>query len=500
MKGCDVMKSKTLQTVMVSSLLMGLMTPVLPSYALTTKLPQKIVSVKYPSDYQQKIDEIAVCILEAESEIYDQKTLQSLPKLPTSESRSCRDILKSKPYAKNITFQVNYSKSHADPGVKDGELIIINKAPQSTLTILSKPLNLTNIPYTKPTETLEIAMRMFQDLNIGFHGDLSALHQENDILDVLYLRLFNLVYELPKAQGHPIMTEFMKDIRDNFFRVSSSRFFRALIWFASDYNPDKELSRTLSLYLHQLEYAGTDPGSQIPDENLKLPGEEDIVDQTPPLTDFIDTSRDDYEQIWDNAYKDAVAKEDQEDLGQIHTIQTPLVSREVLKTYAVKSGVCMEVTTTYENNRVVDKKMKEASKDNIYRCGDSSLLAGINTSSDTADDSLLNPILSYRYGEDGEWVHTSIKAKEGALSYSALSGLLSTISTELGSGYLQDHQRFLYILSNKPLYLEKYKNNRTIQELNEWLNEEGVELEFGLNIESKDKQHTFFDWLAQSDR
>ena len=491
------MKSKTLQTVMVSSLLLGVLTPVLPTYALTVKLPQKVVSVKYPASYQQKIDEVAVCILEAEQEIYDSKTLSSLPKLQTSETRKCREILKTKPYAHNITFEVDYFKSHADPDVEDGELIHIDFTPQSTLSILSSPLNLEDSSYFKPTETLEIAMRMFQDLNIGFHGDLSALHQENDILDVLYLRLFNLVYELPKAQGHPIMTEFMKDIRDNFFRVSSSRFFRALIWFASDYNPDKELSRTLSLYLHQLEYAGTDPGSQIPDENLKLPGEENVVDNTPPLTDFVETSRDDFEQVWENAYAEVVAEEDKEDAGQHHAIESPSVSREVLKTYAVESGICMEVTTTYENGQIVDKKTKKADKENIYRCGDSSLLAGITPSSDENSE-LLNPVLSYRYGKDGEWVHTSIKAKEGMVSYATLNDLLMTISTELGSGYLQDNQRFLFILSNKTLYLEKYKDKRPVEELNQWLKDNAIDLEFGLNIESKEEQQSFFDWLKKS--
>lgn len=495
------MKWTKLKTMVASSLVFGLTTQSLLSYGLTVNLPQKLVNVKFPTEYQQKIDEIAVCVLEAEQVIYDAKTLKTLPKLKTSETRSCHDILKTKPYADNITFQVDYSKSHADIE-EDGGLIMIGSEKQSPLTILSEPLQLKENPYYKDTETLEIAMRMFQDLNIGLYGELAELHQENDILDMLYLRIFNLVYELPKAQGHPLMTEFMKDIRDNFFRVSSSQFFRALIWYADENNPDKELSRTLKLYLYQLEYAGIDPGSEIPDENLKLPGESNIVDKTPGLTDFEETSREDFSNLWNNAYEEAIAEEDKEDLGNHYEAAIPSVERETLKTYEVKNGVCMRITTTTENGKEIDRFSEKAPSGEVYRCGDSSLLGNEPTLSDSEEVvDALNPIVSYRYGGDeAEWVHTTLKAKEGALSYSYLSDLLMTIASEFGAGSLQESNRWLYILSGKPLYLEKYKEDWSIQEINKWLASKEIELEFGLNVEDQEAQQNFFDWLHSKEK
>ena len=500
MKGRDQMKWSKLKSLLAGSLAFGLTSQSLFSYGLTVDLPKKIVNVSYPTEYQQKIDEIAVCILEAEQAIYDKKTLKTLPELNTSDTRTCHEILKTKPYAQNLTFQVDYSRHHAD--LEDGALIVIDSTPQSTLSILSTPINLKENSYYKDTETLEIAMRMFQDLNIGLYGELAEAHQENDILDMLYLRIFNMVYELPKAQGHPLMSEFMKDIRDNFFRVSSSRFFRALIWYASENNPDKELSRTLSLYLHQLEYAGIDPGSTTPDENLKLPGEDDVIDETPPLGDFDEIAKEDFENIWNNAYEDAIAEEEKEDLGNSYTSSIPSVERETLKSYRVENGVCMRITSTTENGKEIDRVSEKAPSGEIYRCGDSSLLGNEPTLSDSeANLEFLNPIVSYRYGgEEGEWVHTTLKAKEGALSYAYLSDLLMTISSELGAGSLQESTRWLYILSGKPLYLEKYKEDWSIQEINQWLASKEIQLEFGLNVEDQEAQQKFFNWLNSKNK
>ena len=63
---------------------------------------------------------------------------------------------------------------------------------------------------------------------------------------------------------------------------------------------------------------------------------------------------------------------------------------------------------------------------------------------------------------------------------------------------MKDNQRFLFILSNKTLYLEKYKDKRPVEELNQWLKDNAIDLEFGLNIESKEEQQSFFDWLKKS--
>lgn len=471
------MKVNPLKPFVLGGMAALLMAQPILSQAFVATLPSKIVNVKYPKEFQALLDEVTVCVLEAEAELYTEKTLKSLPSINHGEKRSCREILETKEFAHNLNFEVDYSKPFGEEGNP-----VIPTTEQEVLTILSKPLE-SNENF-KNTETLEIAMRLFVELNANFEPEVMALHQEGDLLDMLYLRIYNLAYELPKAQGHPLFSEFMKDIRDSYLRVRGSLFFRALVYYAYENNPDKELYETLARYWIHLEQAANGDVYFKPDENHPL--YTDVPDTTPTPPNPDDIGFEDLDHAWKEETNEFWAQENTANAGVSVGTSAPVINREVKTDYAVKQDQCLKTIKTYENGRLISKTTETAAKSEYHRCG----LGTLDTAASEQETSR-DLFVYYRFGgEDQEWEATKTKLSgdlEEYLTYSQLSSLLTDIAMTHGLGAYKDLNRHLFILDGKPLILEKYSDEKLFIDINQWLKDSNIPLEFGRSPEKTEK-------------
>ena len=442
-------------------------------------LPTKVTTVNYPKSFNQQIEEVAICLTEAEMELYSSKVQQALPELSVKDNRSCREILETKSFAHNIQFSVNYEIPYGEEGNP-----IVFETVQEVLTILDKPLKLND--GMKSTETLEIALRLFVELNSSKGAEVAQLHEENDMLDVLYLRLYNLLYHLPKAQGHPLMLEFMKDIRDSFLRVKGSQFFRALISYAYRTNPDKELEESLARYVLHLEHAGRGGVTYIPDEDEPLSIE--LNDETPIPVDPEEMGFEDLEQAWSQAFEE-VFKEELKENEQL-TVQIPNMmgdKQDIQINYELQDDQCLKIIQTYQNGKLIKKETEKISKADASTCGDFSA----QDMESTSPKQEVDLSVYYRYGgKSSEWQKTSITLNDDLqehLTYSKLGKVLTDIATTHGLGSYEDGDRRLFVLDGKAFILNKYSEPRFLFEINEWLKEQAIPLEFGRSPEQFEK-------------
>lgn len=452
---------------MLGGLAAILMLQPLTSHAFAVALPHKIVNVKYPDTFKDKMNEVAVCLLEAESTLYSDKLNAILPDLNIKKDRSCREILESKYYAENLTFNVNFQSGG----------VINPSSKQDRLTILDQPLKANE--FYRETESLEIALRMFIELNEDFTFELSEIRKENDMMDMLYLRLFNLLNELPKAQKHPLLTEFIKDIRDSYLRVNPSELYRAFVYFAYDNNKDEALNDTLLRYVAHIELSSDNYDDFIPDENLPLYSDaEDTTPDLPSQEEQDELIFDNLETTWDSFFKEELDKLETENDGVTIESSADLIDEETEIDYVVEDDQCLKITKIYRDDELISEKTKQASKSEEYRCGIVEYTPRVS-SEEVSEEAELN--VYYKY-QGGDWIASKIELIDDldeSLSCSYLTDLLIDISTEHGLGYLKDMDRYLFVISNKALVLNSYDEDKTLTEINDWLCENGADLQLG---------------------
>lgn len=463
-KGVEIMKINWKPWVRGVLALTLVAQPVL-TQAAVIQLPKE-VKVNYPKEFKEKIEDIKICLLEAENKIYDS--------LETSDKE--KDLEKSKDSEKPIANNI-----HCESMIEKYELSDLdNIAPDE--------FKETNSPYLKETRELRIAMALFLRLNEDMHGEIAEKQTPDDMVDQVLYRIFNLLYELPKVQGHPMIIEFVRDVRDSFLNVIRSEYFKSVVYFFYHQNPDKELTIDLLRFVYHLEQAEESVTEYIPDENMEvhLPSAPVITlpeSQLPELTPE-EQAKEDLDQAWEQEIEKIEAEEKEEHPPVLIVNEEPRIEQTVYVSYEVKEDKCMKITETYMNNKYQGKKSEVAPSEEAYNCG---RLEDIDWDNELENEDVedTRPMVYYRYGNEEDLLPTDISLSEPLFDYETLVDVLRVIASEQGVGSLGGNERYLFAISGKPVILMNFEETKTLEEVNKWLTSKKVPIQ--LVIEEPDQ-------------
>ena len=102
----------------------------------------------------------------------------------------------------------------------------------------------------------ELLTYYFKLHELDEEGEFVVGRKDGDLLDVLFARTVNILYEIPMGSGHPIIEEFATQLRDSYFEhryLPYKHLLKTLI----RSNPDGQLTDLFTKYDIQLDVFGS---------------------------------------------------------------------------------------------------------------------------------------------------------------------------------------------------------------------------------------------------
>lgn len=297
----------------------------------------------------------------------------------------------------------------------------------------------------------------------------SETKKENDITDHLFYRLLNLLYELPKTQGHPLLLSFAQDLRDEYITYKEPMTYYYLTRL-SEVNVDSELDGILNTYVDQMDFS-----------DLLPPGFEyepdDTVIESPPITSTPDTDKtenDAWDEMFDNIWEDAF-NEGTTSTPQVPTVSTDEMASEIKRTttettISVIDGTCKKIQRVYEEDTLISEKELSLSSREKERCGRTEDIDWSTSQAAISEETFRSgtDVIYYRMG-DGDWLRTNVRNQAEGLTFENWNTLLTTITYTHGVGSTQDGDTSLFVLEGKPLLVLPYESTQTLEQLNAFL-------------------------------
>lgn len=448
------MKGKLKKMFLCGGLSTLLVAQPLLSYAAIIELPKE-KPLKYSEELLQRFEDLKVCVLEAEVEIMGAKAPEG------TTAKTCADVMNEYGLSKKQT---------------------------------SDPID---SPYWKDTTELQAAIDLFVKMGQEASGEDRQLKFEkvNDQWDMIFYRIFNMLYEIPKVQGHPMILDFSKQSRDVYLRHGKFTYFRNICYYFYHNNPDKELTRDLLRYVYHLEESDyfIEIDEYIPDENsnVYLPGEEIPSSGLPD--DFVkpeDQEKEDLDQAWEETWEEIEKEEAEKNPPVVVPLPQPIPYTETYTSYEVKGDVCMKIVSVVVDGVSQGATETKAPQSEAYNCG---RLEDINWDFESETDSELEsenvefvePMVYYQYGKEDKLFSTNIVLGEPVFSYDTLVNVLRVIADEQGVGSLGGKERYLFAIGGLPLVLNTYEDTKTLDQVNKWLTSKKIPVQ--LLIESPEE-------------
>ena len=313
--------------------------------------------------------------------------------------------------------------------------------------------------------------------------------KEGDILDVLFGRTVNILYEIPMKQGHELIKDFAKDLRDTYFEtryIAYADLLKTLIY----NNPDSQLNALFSEYLDQLHvFATLGPDQEYNPDSIPEINAPSVMLPEFDLKEELDKESD---KKWEEYYKEnnvditASTSTGSSTPNKNNIYYPPAPSNKT--TYNVSYNVVGDKCVK-SREKLVNGKSKgvetEIIPDNIayeYCPTDKFfyLYEGFNKDNEEAISATEGiEVITYEYnGESAKQVRFSLK--EDKISYNELVGILDIIVKEKEGEIATDSDKILYTFDGKPLIVREYEGSKTIDEVNKLI-EKYVPLKFSIN-------------------
>ena len=425
----------------------------LMAYAGLPDLPKE-EPLKYSDELKKRFEDLEVCVSEAETEILG----ETLTKDPLT--KSCSDVANEY----GLSWKVNENDSN----------------------------------YAKETAQLKASVDLFVKMGqeAGDEDRMLKFEKVNDQWDMLFYRIFNLLYEIPKVQGHPMILEFSKSSRDVYLRHGKFTYFRNICYYFYHNNKDKELTRDLLRFVYHLEESDyfMDIDLYTPDENsnVYLPGEPIPGPEVPE--DFVtpeEQEKEDLESAWEETWEEIEKEELEENPPVVVPSPKPIPTTETYTSYELEGNVCMKVVTVVVDGvskGTTKTKATNSEKLNCRRVEDIIWDDFESTeSTEELDENVIEfvkqEVVFYRMEKDGESYMTEIVSDYHLFDYDLLVDLLDVISSDHGLGSLGGDERHLFVIEGKALILNAFEGEKSVDEINQWLKEKGfsIEIYFDLN-------------------
>ena len=323
----------------------------------------------------------------------------------------------------------------------------------------------------------ELLPLFFKISTLDIEREFLSQRKEGDILDVIFARTVNILYEIPMKQGHKLIKEFAKNLRDSYFDERYIAYHDMLKILIIN-NPDKQLDSLFSEYLTQLDVFGTlgpdqtyDPDS-IPELN---PPKEEIPDFN--LQEELDKNA---EETWDEYYSDnGIDANKSENVGSakpnynnVYNVPAPSNRVTYNVSYDVVGNKCVKTKEKLVNGKSEGME-SEIIPDNVaYRyCPTDEfffLYEGFNQDDGLMESTETVGTLVYEYnGESAKEVKFTLKDEK--ISYKELTGILDVIVRDKEGYTALDASKKLYALDGKPLIISSYEGEKTIEEVNQMM-------------------------------
>ena len=338
----------------------------------------------------------------------------------------------------------------------------------------------------------ELLPLFFEINKIDEKNEFLVNRKEGDLLDVLFKRTLNILYDIPMKYGHELVKEFAKELRDSYFSTRYNAY-GDLLRLMIKQNPDSSLNGFFDEYLNQLNVFGT-LGPDQPYDPDALP---EINSPSVDLSDF-DLKEEleaELDKTWDEYYE-----EEDITIDHSNSIGSSTASKDNVY-YAPSTSERVTYNVSYDvvGNQCVKSKQKlvngvasgveaEIIPDNVayeYCSTDYFfyLYEGFEDNEGQASSSETNQ-LTYNYNNEGE-KDVRFSLDENKMTYKQLKGILDLITKDKGGEIASDKDKILYVLDGKPLIIYSYENEKTIEEVNE---DVGKYVDLTFNFKTKENE------------
>lgn len=313
--------------------------------------------------------------------------------------------------------------------------------------------------------------------------------KEGDLLDVLFARTINILYEMPMKTGHPIIKEFAKNLRDSYFEQRYIMYKDLLDIFIA-VNPDSQLSSLFEKYAIQLEVFGMLPPDVEYDPDSIPEINEAIKDSQLPEFNIVESTQESMREEWKELYAESGI--DIDTGSSLSSANKPIVQIPANKnritydvSYDVVGNKCVK-TEVKKVNGARESSNSEKIDDNIaYRYCPTSYFASLYEGFQD-DDELISSSseiykLKYIYDEGNEREVNFLMEGEN-VSYNQLISVLDMIVKEQGGKIAYDKEKILYVLDGKPLIIYQYEKDKSLDEVNKLIGKY-VPLKFSISKE-----------------
>lgn len=340
-------------------------------------------------------------------------------------------------------------------------------------------------------EKLQELLPMFLMFNeIDEENKFLIGRKEGDILDVLFGRTVNILYEIPMKQGHELIKDFAKNLRDAYFDtryLAYADLLKTLIY----NNPDSQLNALFSEYLDQLHvFATLGPDQEYDPDSIPEINAPSVTLPDFDLNEELDKESD---KKWDEYYQEnnvditvsTSTGSSTPDKNNIYYAPAPSSKTTYNISYNVVGDKCVKSRETLVNGKSKGVET-EIIPDNIayeYCPTDKFFYLYEGFSADEEAINSSENIQTIKYEYNGEAVkEINFSLKEDKISYQELIGILDMIVKEKSGKMAYDSNKTLYVLNGKPLLVYEYEKPMTIEEVNKLIGKY-VPLKFSISKE-----------------
>ena len=332
----------------------------------------------------------------------------------------------------------------------------------------------------------ELLTYYFKLHELDEEGEFVVGRKDGDLLDVLFARTVNILYEIPMGSGHPIIEEFATQLRDSYFEhryLPYKHLLKTLI----RSNPDGQLTDLFTKYDIQLDVFGSLP----PDYEYNPDAIPEINSPGITLPDFSiqESTSETMKEEWKEEYADKGVNIDLGSASSSSNKPQVYASKPANRvtydiSYKVVGKKCLKTKTKIVNGKKQSTN-SEVIPDNIaYNYCPTSYFADLYGG--FQDDELIanssqTHTLKYIYNE-GKEREVSFLIEGENISYNQLISILDMIVKEQGGKIAYDKEKTLYVLDGKPLVVYQYEGDKSLEEVNKLI-EKYVPLQFSISKE-----------------
>lgn len=194
---------------------------------------------------------------------------------------------------------------------------------------------------------------------------------------------------------------------------------------------------------------------------------------TPPLSPE-DQMKEDLEDVWDKELgipsDDGATdtKPNKSNSVKVTIEKKPVTRRKTI--YEEVDGSCvMKKIKTVDGNESVEESIALPSN-RSYMCGNMSTVdwstQNLDSSTQTIDLEYNKNVLYYRMGEKTEWLKTMFRYPEQTIAYQDLISILRVVTTDVEGKFVDDTSKYLFVIDKQPIIIHEYEGVKTIEEVN----------------------------------